>query len=163
MKVKWKISAGGRNQQLHIHIPTQTCYKTSPTLIFTGLSVSLHLQNPIRETCSIKSFKKSLWRSTKNISVLEVPSVGFLISLTYWTQVFPHSFSLNSCRHHVQFVQSSNIPHAVKLTFFTLLNLIFFLTCTSVITVAGLCALLLTVPICKSLSSQFPNIHGKSV
>lgn len=73
---RWTQSATTR-----VNIHTQACYKTFSMLIFTGPSVSLPLRNPIRETCSIKGFRKSLRRSTRNMSALEVPSVFFFSSL----------------------------------------------------------------------------------
>lgn len=83
------ISRWTQSATAHVHIHTQACYKTSPMLIFTGLSVSLPLQNPIRETCcikgSIKGFRKSLRRSAKNMSALGVPSACFCRSPTHLT------------------------------------------------------------------------------
>lgn len=100
---KWdgNISRWTQSATTRIQIHTQACYKTSPMLIFTGLSVGLPLQNPIRETCSIKGLRKSLRRSTKNMSALEVPSLFFFKSLNIKHNViFPPQFLFKlTCRH----------------------------------------------------------------
>ena len=61
---KENISRWTQTVTIHVQIHTQFCYETTSVVIFTGLSLSLPLQNPIREMyCikgSIKGFKISL-------------------------------------------------------------------------------------------------------
>lgn len=77
----WTQSAAAQGHA-HTH-----AIKTSPVLIFRGLSVGLPLLNPIRETQgingSIKGFSKSLWRSTLKTSQLKKCNQS--ISLDLWS------------------------------------------------------------------------------
>lgn len=92
---RWTQSAS-----THIQIHTQACYKTSPLLIFTTVSVSLPLQNSITETCSIRGLRTWLRRSTKNMSALEVP---FFSIPEHQTQChFPPQFCFKLICRHIQ-------------------------------------------------------------
>ena len=81
VKVKWRISTGGHIQQPHIHNYKQAWYKMSPELIFTGLSDSLSLVNPVREMCCFKSCIKCFRNPSQIHGEKNVCFFSFLTSL----------------------------------------------------------------------------------